>query len=356
MSEKLGIGYIGFGNHCEQSHQPYLNVSPLIETVGVADVRAVSVAAVTDFVAEPVLTTDYQELLADNRVKAVVVTTGDETHYSIAKDAIEAGKHVLVEKPAVADAVELAALPDLFDLAERSRLRLWVCHPREFGDGPWNVAAQLISDPARISKAFEVGPMGRVRELRHDCHYTIPGRQGLHASFADDKLNHTIVSVQRSLPGVVGFRNAVLLDNDESQFEARLVTVSENKAQDGVVIRAGGRRTAHAEHHGGGVWRDWIEAVFDEGVLRVEPTLGRITLTYGKKEQTPLEFDPDRLYDDMFGTFNTEFVRASLDPKRDVPFMSRRVVLLGTAAAILMQQPGFDGEVTEAAVQRLKAA
>ncbi|HJQ09319.1 MAG TPA: Gfo/Idh/MocA family oxidoreductase [Candidatus Saccharimonadales bacterium] len=246
-------------------------------------------------------------MLDDDRVDAVVVTTRDDTHFSIAKDAIQAGKHVLVEKPAAANAAELAALPDLFDLAEETGRRLWVCHPREFGDGPWGVAARLISDPSRISEAFGVGPMGQVRELRHDCHYTVPGRQGLHTSFADDKLNHTIVSVQRSLPGVVGFRNAVLLDNDESHFDARLVTVSENAAEDGVVIRAGGRRSAHAEHHGGGVWRDWIEAVFDEGVLRVEPTLGRIALTYGKQEKRPLEFDPRKLYDDMFGAFNTEF-------------------------------------------------
>lgn len=355
MSEKLGIGYIGFGNHCNQSHRPFLDASPLSETVGVADVQAVNLDQVTDFVTEPLVTINYQELLDDDRVGAVVITTRDDTHYSIARDAIEAGKHVLVEKPAAANAAELAALPDLFDIAEETGRRLWVCHPREFGDGPWGVAARLISDPTRISEAFDVGPMGQLRELRHDCHYTIPGRQGLHTSFADDKLNHTIASVQRSMPGVVGFRDAVLLDNDEGYFDARLVTVSENEAEDGVVIRAGGRRSAHAEHHDGGVWRDWIEAVFDEGVLRVEPTLGRIALTYGKKEKQSLEFDTDRLYDDMFREFNTAFVRTALDARRNEPLMTRRVVLLGTAAAILMQQPGFNGEVTDDALRQLNS-
>lgn len=196
--------------------------------------------------------------------------------------------------------------------------------------------------------------MGRLLELRHDCHYTIPDRQGLHASFADDKLNHTIVSILRSMPGVAGFRNAVLFDNDESHFDARLVTISENEADDGVVVRASGRRSAHAEHHGGGVWRDWIEAVFDEGVLRVEPTLGRIALTYGKKEKELPKLDTDQLYDDMFRTFNTEFVRCALNPRRAEPLMARRAMLLGAAAAILMQQPDFDGKVTEGAVRQLK--
>lgn len=369
MSEKLGIGYIGIGKH-SRSHVPFLNTTPLSETVGVADIAGAHVDAITDFVADPVLDThhdeesgeervravkDYNKILRDRRVGAVVIATRDDTHFSIAKDAIAAGKHVLVEKPAAANAAELAALPDLFDLAEENGRRLWVCHPREFGDGPWGVAAGLIRNPRQISEAFNVGPMGRLRELRHDCHYTVPDRQGLHTSFADDKLNHTIVSVQRSMPGIIGFRNAVLLDNDENHFDARLATTSENDAEDGVVIRASGRRSSHTEHHGSGVWRDWIEAVFDEGVLRVEPTLGRIALTYGKKEQTPLEFDSTRLYDDMFGAFNTAFVRSALDARQGEPLMARRAVLLGTAAAILMQQPEFAGEISEAAVQRLRS-
>lgn len=369
MGEKLGIGYIGLGDH-SPSHVPFLNVTPLSETIGVADIASVSVDAVTDFADNPILDThrdetsgearacaakDYSKLLKDRRVGAVVIATRDDTHYKIAKDAIEAGRHVLVEKPAAANATELAVLPELFDLAEEAGRRLWVCHPREFGDGPWGVAAQLIGDPKQISNKFETGPMGKLRALHHNCLYTVPSRQGLHASFADDKLNHTIVSVMRSLPSVVGFRDAVLHSTDESHFSARLVAVSDNSAEDGVVVHAGGQRTAHAEHHGGGVWRDWIEAVFDEGTLRVEPSLGQIALTYGKKDQTPLAFDAGKLYDDMFGAFNTAFVRAALDAKREEPLMARRVLLLGTAAAILMQQPGFDGEVSEAAVRRLRS-
>jgi len=368
VGEKLGIGYIGIGDHWDQSHRPFIGASPLSETVGAADVAGVNVDSITDFVTDPVVETynesgierrraveDYGRLLRDGRVDAVVVATRDDTHYRITKDALEAGKHVLGEKPAAANLAELAALPALFDLAEEDGLRLWVCHPREFGEGPWSVAAQLISDPSQISARFGVGPMGRLRELHHDCHYTIPRKRGMHTSFADDKLNHTIVSVQRSMPGVVGFRNAALLDNGESHFEARLVTTSENAAEDGVVVRAGGRRCAHAEHHGGGVWRDWIEAVFDEGVLRVEPTLGRIALTYGKQVKEPIKFNPRRLYNDMFGTFNDAYVRSALDARRAEPLMARRVVLLGTAAAILMQQPNFDGQITEDAVQQLSS-
>ena len=346
MSETLGIGYIGFGDHCNQSHAPYLGALSDCETVGIADLQEVNVDVVSNLAPNPLLTKDYHDLLDDDCVNAVVISTRDDTHYRIARDAIEAGKHTLVEKPAAATRAELARLPSLCDRAQELGKTLWVCHPREFGEGPWSTAAQLISDPVRISEAFAVGPMGQLRELRHDCQYTVPNKQGVHMSFADDKLNHTLVSVQRSLPGVTGFRNAMLLDNGTQHFDARLVTVSDQPEQDGVVVRASGPRSAHSQNHGGGVYRDWIEAVFDEGTLRVEPSLGRIALTYGKREQEPLVFDPHQLYNGMFGGFNRSFVDHARGTDVSQP-LTRQAMLLGTAAAILMQESDFAGNINE---------
>ena len=51
-------------------------------------------------------------MLDDRAVEAVVIATPPKTHYPIAKAALEAGKHVLVEKPLatnLADACEVAA-------------------------------------------------------------------------------------------------------------------------------------------------------------------------------------------------------------------------------------------------------
>lgn len=354
MSEKLGIAYIGFGDHCQQSHANYLNI-PSCEVVGVADLdgRRLAWGRVIPNVADDALfTTDYHELLASSRVDAVVVTTGDATHFSISQDAINAGKDVLVEKPATATIEELAALPGLFAAARARKRKLWVCHPREFGEGPWSEAAKLIGDPQQISETFGTGPMGKLMELRHDCHYTVPGKDGLHTSFADDKMNHNIVSVLRALSTTVGFRNATILDNSPTSYDARLVTIPSRPHEEGVTVRLSGRRSAHREHHEGGVYRDWVEAIFEEGVLRIEPSLGRIALTYGKKEMEPVTFDPNTLYDNMFGTFNTEFVECVRDPLRPDP-LSSRTLILGTAAAILMQQPDFNGLVTEDAVRQL---
>jgi len=70
-------------------------------------------------------TTCYEQVLADPAVAAVAIATPAASHFDLVRAALEAGKHVLVEKPltsSVADAVKLAAL------AERSGLVLMCDH------------------------------------------------------------------------------------------------------------------------------------------------------------------------------------------------------------------------------------
>ena len=62
-------------------------------------------------------TTDFGEVLADESLDAVVVATPAVTHYELAKRALEAGKHVLVEKP---PAMSAAEADDLVSTAERA--------------------------------------------------------------------------------------------------------------------------------------------------------------------------------------------------------------------------------------------
>src|SRR5262245_66460415 len=64
-------------------------------------------------------TADFQDLLDDPEVDAVVIATPVVTHYQLAKQALSAGKHVFVEKPQAqssAEAEELVALAEDRDL------------------------------------------------------------------------------------------------------------------------------------------------------------------------------------------------------------------------------------------------
>lgn len=70
-------------------------------------------------------TTDYQKLIADPELDAITIVTPVATHFAIAKAALAAGKHVLVEKPLAATVREAE---ELIELAEKHRRTLMVDH------------------------------------------------------------------------------------------------------------------------------------------------------------------------------------------------------------------------------------
>jgi predicted dehydrogenase len=74
---------------------------------------------------------DFAEMVADPELDAVVVATPVPTHYSLAKQALEAGKHVFVEKPPAMRADEIDELVALADERELTCMpgHLLLYHP-----------------------------------------------------------------------------------------------------------------------------------------------------------------------------------------------------------------------------------
>ncbi len=64
-------------------------------------------------------TTDFAEILGDERIEAVLIATPVSTHFPLASAAIRAGKHVFVEKPLAVSSGEVLALINLADEHER---------------------------------------------------------------------------------------------------------------------------------------------------------------------------------------------------------------------------------------------
>jgi predicted dehydrogenase len=77
----------------------------------------------------PTITADYREVLRDSTIDAVHICTPNTQHFPMAKDALDAGKHVLCEKP-LATSVEQAE--ELVSLASRQGLRNSICHNIRF--------------------------------------------------------------------------------------------------------------------------------------------------------------------------------------------------------------------------------
>jgi predicted dehydrogenase len=70
-------------------------------------------------------TADFDDLLGDPELEAVAVATPVPTHYALAKEALEAGKHVFVEKP---PAMRREEIEDLCSLAAERDLTLMPGH------------------------------------------------------------------------------------------------------------------------------------------------------------------------------------------------------------------------------------
>ena len=70
-------------------------------------------------------TTSYDEVLKNPKISAVAIATPLATHYQFTRKALEAGKHVLVEKPLAASVSEAESL---VEIAEKRRLTLMVNH------------------------------------------------------------------------------------------------------------------------------------------------------------------------------------------------------------------------------------
>ncbi|MGI8458850.1 MAG: Gfo/Idh/MocA family protein [Propionibacteriaceae bacterium] len=98
MSGVVRIGMIG-GGSIAALHLASYDRNPRAEVVAVADMNLERARAVAERWGAPRAYADPAALLADPAVDAVSICTWNNTHAALARAAIEAGKHVLVEKP-----------------------------------------------------------------------------------------------------------------------------------------------------------------------------------------------------------------------------------------------------------------
>jgi predicted dehydrogenase len=101
MSRVYRIGIIGCGGIANGKHLPSLSKLSNVEVVGFCDIveeRALSAAAKYGK-EEAKVYTDYLELLADLSIDIVHVCTPNDSHADLTIAALEAGKHVMCEKP-----------------------------------------------------------------------------------------------------------------------------------------------------------------------------------------------------------------------------------------------------------------
>lgn len=142
-----GIGIIGYGYWGPNLLRNFYNRKNAT-VVAASDARKERLALIQKQYPYVSCSTDANELITNPKVEAVVIATPVFSHFTLAKAALMAGKHVLLEKPmtsTVAEALELIAIA-----AER-RLVLMVDHTFLYTS-----AVQKIKD---LSEADELGAL-----------------------------------------------------------------------------------------------------------------------------------------------------------------------------------------------------
>ena len=151
--KKLKIGIIGCGGIANGKHMPALKTVPEVEMVAFCDIvkeRAEKAAA--EFGAEGAqVFTDYRELLALD-LDVVHVLTPNRQHSQITVDALEAGKHVMCEKPM---AINTAEAQRMLDAAKRTGKKLSIGYQNRFR-----------KDSMYLKKCCEAGDLGEIYYAR----------------------------------------------------------------------------------------------------------------------------------------------------------------------------------------------
>jgi len=136
----FGTGFMG------RVHLDALRRQESVEVAAIAGSSVESARRLGEGFGIVVLSADYREILRDPAIDAVHICTPNALHFSMAKEALEAGKHVVCEKPlatSVREARELVAL------AAQKGLRNCVCHNLRY--------YPMVQQLRRMREAGELG-------------------------------------------------------------------------------------------------------------------------------------------------------------------------------------------------------
>jgi predicted dehydrogenase len=120
----LRVGVIGYGYWGPNLVRNFME-TPGATVGAVSDLRPNRLTECQNRYPAIRVSTDYHTLIEDPTLDAILVSTPVSTHYRLALEAIQAGKHVLVEKPLTSNSDDAL---HLIEAAEKQRVTLMVDH------------------------------------------------------------------------------------------------------------------------------------------------------------------------------------------------------------------------------------
>jgi predicted dehydrogenase len=148
---KIKVGIIGCGSIARHRHIPEYAANNQVEIVALCDVVEARVNELADQYSARAFT-DYRELLALPEIDAVSVCTPNYLHAPISIAALNAGKHVLCEKPMATSRNEAE---EMIEAAKTNSKKLMIAHNQRF-----------VASHAKARQMIANGDIGKIYSFR----------------------------------------------------------------------------------------------------------------------------------------------------------------------------------------------
>ncbi|KAF7515006.1 hypothetical protein G7054_g14814 [Neopestalotiopsis clavispora] len=167
MSAKIKVGVVGYGNSAKKFHLPFIQAVSDLEVVAILQ-RAAAPSDPTTAPPGSHCTVDFPNVrhhrtsdafFADADIDLVVVATSTASHASLGKLALQAGRHVIIDKPFAQSTQEA---DELIQLADSKKLIL-TCFQNRRWDGDFQTLRRLMAANA----------LGDIKEA--ELHYDFEG-------------------------------------------------------------------------------------------------------------------------------------------------------------------------------------
>jgi scyllo-inositol 2-dehydrogenase (NADP+) len=151
----FNVGLIGFGMAGRVFHAPFIHKQQGFTLTKIRESKAENILIAQQRYPEASIVSDAEEIFKDKNIDMVVIATPNVFHFPLAKEALQAGKHVVLEKPFTNTTEEA---DELITLAKRADKLLTVFHNRRFD-----------SDFRTVQRIVERNLLGNIKEM--EIHY-----------------------------------------------------------------------------------------------------------------------------------------------------------------------------------------
>jgi predicted dehydrogenase len=155
MDKSYNVGLIGYGIAGQVFHAPLINCVPGLNLLKLRETKAPNIQLARSRYPNIEVVDNAQAIVSDDAIDLVVIATPNTSHYDLARQALEAGKNVVVDKPFT---ITSADARSLIQLALNKRKLLSVYHNRRFD-----------STAKTVRKVIASGMLGTLVE--YEAHY-----------------------------------------------------------------------------------------------------------------------------------------------------------------------------------------